>query len=43
MYKEFRCLQGKTQRFQWGCGEVREAMSHPSWEGTGSTVEFVGF
>lgn len=42
MYKEFGCLQGKTQRFDGG-SEVREAMSHPSWEGTGSTVAFVGF
>ena len=34
---------GQDTEVSMGGGEVREATSHPSWEGTGSTVAFVGF
>ena len=34
---------GPDTEVPMGGGEVTAATSHPSWEGTGSTVECVGF
>lgn len=36
-------VSGQDTEVSMQGGEVREAMSHSSWEGTGSTVAFVGF